>query len=263
MEKLKTRSFGSRNARRQLSGFLASVLVFVFVFEQFFVSLSYGATAGNLASASDAVRSGKVSWKNSGAGEVQIAVLSDEPLYEAGDQVCLDAYIKNNTDREIDDGLLKFKAGGILEDSVYFEDIGTVYQERQEDGEGEAAGDEASDEEKAEDGKESADKTSEDGAVSEEEGKDWGELSYTVSKPLTKEDADGADEEVMDGGEEEEMDLSRVTDLILEPGEIRYVQFYFTIDDEIEGNKSQTIKFTFSGKAEDKPVSSKKPSATW
>ena len=61
MEKLKTRSFGSRNARRQLSGFLASVLVFVFVFEQFFVSLSYGATAGNLASASDAVRSGKVS----------------------------------------------------------------------------------------------------------------------------------------------------------------------------------------------------------
>ena len=257
MEKLKTRSFGSRNARRQLSGFLASVLVFVFVFEQFFVSLSYGATAGNLASASDAVRSGKVSWKNSGAGEVQIAVLSDEPLYEAGDQVCLDVYIKNNTDREIDDGLLKFKAGGILEDSVYFEDIGTVYQERQEDGEGEAAGDEASDEEKAEDGKESADKTSEDGATSEEEGKDWGELSYTVSKPLTKEDADGADEEVMDGGEEEEMDLSRVTDLILEPGEIRYVQFYFTIDDEIEGNKSQTIKFTFSGKAEDKPVSAK------
>ncbi len=257
MEKLKTRSFGSRNARRQLSGFLASVLVFVFVFEQFFVSLSYGATAGNLASASDAVRSGKVSWKNSGAGEVQIAVLSDEPLYEAGDQVCLDVYIKNNTDREIDDGLLKFKAGGILEDSVYFEDIGTVYQERQEDGEGEAAGDEASDEEKAEDGKESADKTSEDGAASEEEGKDWGELSYTVSKPLTKEDADGADEEVMDGGEEEEVDLSRVTDLILEPGEIRYVQFYFTIDDEIEGNKSQTIKFTFSGKAEDKPVSAK------
>lgn len=257
MEKLKTRSFGSRNARRQLSGFLASVLVFVFVFEQFFVSLSYGATAGNLASASDAVRSGKVSWKNSGAGEVQIAVLSDEPLYEAGDQVCLDVYIKNNTDREIDDGLLKFKAGGILEDSVYFEDIGTVYQERQEDEEGEAAGDEASNEEKAEDGKESADKTSEDGAASEEEGKDWGELSYTVSKPLTKEDADGADEEVMDGGEEEEVDLSRVTDLILEPGEIRYVQFYFTIDDEIEGNKSQTIKFTFSGKAEDKPVSAK------
>lgn len=257
MEKLKTRSFGSRNARRRLSGFLASVLVFVFVFEQFFVSLSYGATAGNLASASDAVRSGKVSWKNSGAGEVQIAVLSDEPLYEAGDQVCLDVYIKNNTDREIDDGLLKFKAGGILEDSVYFEDIGTIYQERQEDEEGEAAGDEASDEEKAEDGKESADGTSEDGAASEEEGKDWGELSYTVSKPLTKEDTDGADEEVMDGGEEEEVDLSRVTDLILEPGEIRYVQFYFTIDDEIEGNKSQTIKFTFNGKAEGKPVSAK------
>lgn len=257
MEKLKTRSFGSRNARRRLSGFLASVLVFVFVFEQFFVSLSYGATAGNLASASDAVRSGKVSWKNSGAGEVQIAVLSDEPLYEAGDQVCLDVYIKNNTDREIDDGLLKFKAGGILEDSVYFEDIGTIYQERQEDEEGEAAGDEASDEEKAEDGKESADGTSEDGAASEEEGKDWGELSYTVSKPLTKEDTDGADEEVMDGGQEEEVDLSRVTDLILEPGEIRYVQFYFTIDDEIEGNKSQTIKFTFNGKTEGKPVSAK------
>lgn len=257
MEKLKTRSFGSRNARRRLSGFLASVLVFVFVFEQFFVSLSYGATAGNLASASDAVRSGKVSWKNSGAGEVQIAVLSDEPLYEAGDQVCLDVYIKNNTDREIDDGLLKFKAGGILEDSVFFEDIGTIYQERQEDEEGEAAGDEASDEGKTEDGKESADGTSEDGAASEEEGKDWGELSYTVSKPLTKEDTDGADEEVMDGGEEEEVDLSRVTDLILEPGEIRYVQFYFTIDDEIEGNKSQTIKFTFNGKAEGKPVSAK------
>lgn len=150
-----------------------------------------------------------------------------------------------------------------MEDSVYFEDIGTVYQERQEDGEGEAAGDEASDEEKAEDGKESADKTSEDGAVFEEEGKDWGELSYTVSKPLTKEDADGADEEVMDGGEEEEMDLSRVTDLILEPGEIRYVQFISPLTMRSKGIRARPLNSPSAARPRISRSAPRKPSATW
>lgn len=118
-----------RDARRRISGFLASVLAFVFVFEQFFVSLSYAGMPGNVASASDAVRSGRVSLEYKDAADVQMAILSDEASYEAGDTVCLDVFIKNNTDQDVTDGSLKFKAKGILEDSGYFEDVGTVYQE--------------------------------------------------------------------------------------------------------------------------------------
>lgn len=118
-----------RDARRRISGFLASVLAFVFVFEQFFVSLSYAGMSGHAASASDAVRSGQVSLEYKNADDVQMIIMSDEASYEAGDTVCLDVYIKNNTDQEISDGSLKFKAKGILEDSGCFEDVGTIGQE--------------------------------------------------------------------------------------------------------------------------------------
>lgn len=203
-----------RDARRRISGFLASVLAFVFVFEQFFVSLSYAGMPGNVASASDAVRSGRVSLEYKDAADVQMAILSDEASYEAGDTVCLDVFIKNNTDQDVTDGSLKFKAKGILEDSGYFEDVGTVYQELLE--------------EMVPSGGESSTLLFTDGGAD--------------SEFNTKDEGDNGEMSEMD---EEKEALGQLTDLTIAPGEVRYVQFYFTIDDSIEGNKSQSVDLTF------------------
>lgn len=45
--------------------------------------------------------------------------------------------------------------------------------------------------------------------------------------------------------DEEKEVLGQLRDLTIAPGEVRYVQFYFTIDDSIEGNKSQSVNLTF------------------
>lgn len=206
-----------RDARRRISGFLASVLAFVFVFEQFFVSLSYAGMSGHAASASDAVRSGQVSLEYKNADDVQMIIMSDEASYEAGDTVCLDVYIKNNTDQEISDGSLKFKAKGILEDSGCFEDVGTIGQELLE--------------EMAPSGGESSKLLFTDGGAD--------------SEFYTEEEGDEGDNGEMSEMDEEKEVLGQLRDLTIAPGEVRYVQFYFTIDDSIEGNKSQSVNLTF------------------
>ncbi len=99
-----------KDVRRKSSGLLAAAILFVFVFEHFFVPFSY-ATSPDMASASDAIQSGKVTLTNVPEEDVQIAVLSDEAAsasgYSAGQTVCLDVYIKNNTADTITDGFLR------------------------------------------------------------------------------------------------------------------------------------------------------------
>ncbi len=124
--------------KRWVSRYLVVTMMLSFVFSN---SFAYSVFAepeggeGDTASASDAVRNGKVSFKgNAGTEqEVWIAVLSHEAGYEVGDEVCLDIYIKNNTDQELTDGVLKYKAKGILEDSGYFEEMDSLYADSSED----------------------------------------------------------------------------------------------------------------------------------
>ena len=104
-----------REVRRRISGPLAAALLFVFIFEHLTAPFSY-ATSPDMASASNAIQSGKVTWTDRPEEDVQIAVLSDAASYGAGDLVCLDVYIKNNTADEITDGFLNYTGSGIEKD---------------------------------------------------------------------------------------------------------------------------------------------------
>lgn len=214
--------------RRWISGYLVLVMMLTFLFDHPFVSLSYanlsGETGGAAASASDAIRNGKVSLKNQPKQDIQITVVSDQAGYDAGDMVCLDLYITNHTDQEITEGLLKYRGRGILEDSAYFEDLSDLYQ--------------AGTKENGEEKENPAEPVSqEENETDLEEDEEW----------ETASDSDADREEYPD----------RLTDLTIAPGQSYFVNFYFTIDDEISGIKNQNIEFTFRGMLEDKTVTAK------
>lgn len=193
--------------RRWISRYLVLVMMLAFLFDHPFVSLSCAnlcrEAEGAAASASNAIRNGKVSLKNQPKQDIQITVVSEQSGYDPGDMVCLDLYITNHADREITEGLLKYRGRGILEDSAYFEDLSDLYQ----------AGT-----------------------------KENAEEQENPAEPVSR--------------EEIETDLE-LTDLTIASGQSCFVNFYFTIDDEISGIKNQNIEFTFRGMLEDKTVAAK------
>lgn len=207
-----------KETRRKSSGLLAAAILFVFVFEHFFVPFSY-ATSPDMASASDAVRSGKVALINAPEEDVQIAVISGDvdstSGYSAGQQVCLDVYIKNNTADTITDGFLKYAGRGIEKDreSTYFELI--------------------------------------EGAVRDPvpgEDEDAGE---DLPGETEERDLDTGDQDLDTGDRDpdtEERDLDKpdvLEDLVLSPGQSCHVGFYYTIKEDLRGTKDQSIEFTF------------------
>ncbi len=108
--------------RRRFSGFLAFVVMFIYVFNHTSISLFFAAPSEKTATLSDAVREGDVMWKNCPGKEVQMMAVSDQNSYGAGDFVRLDLYIKNDSDQTLTDGQLQYRAKGIVEDSGCFED---------------------------------------------------------------------------------------------------------------------------------------------
>lgn len=214
-----------KDVRRKSSGLLAAAILFVFVFEHFFVPFSY-ATSPDMASASDAIQSGKVTLTNVPEEDVQIAVLSDEAAsasgYSAGQTVCLDVYIKNNTADTITDGFLKYAGTGIEKDreSTYFELIeGAV---------GDAGLEDAEEKEIEETDGESLSGNGLSGAVRS---------------------GDEADEDTEDrelDGEDQDLEKPDVLkELVLAPGQSCHVGFYYTIKEDLRGTKDQNIRFTF------------------
>lgn len=113
--------------RRRFSGFMAFVIMFIYVFNHSFLSSSRGtgiyAAEADVSTPSEAVRDRSVTLKNHPAEDVQITVMSDQTCYEAGDFLCLDLYIQNHTGQEITDGRLRYHGRGIPEDTAYFEDM--------------------------------------------------------------------------------------------------------------------------------------------
>ena len=113
--------------RRRFSGFMAFVIMFIYVFNHSFLSSSSGtgiyAAEADVSTPSEAVRDRSVTLKNHPAEDVQITVMSDQTCYEAGDFLCLDLYIQNHTGQEITDGRLRYHGRGIPEDTAYFEDM--------------------------------------------------------------------------------------------------------------------------------------------
>ena len=130
------------NLKRWVSGYLVAVMTLMLVFNNSFAfsalaaETASGSNAEKEASASDAFKNSKVSLKNSQKEDVQFLIFSEQSSYEPGETVCLDLYIKNNTDKTITDGLLKIaRAKGIEKDSAYFEDMTDLYEaaNREED----------------------------------------------------------------------------------------------------------------------------------
>ena len=123
------------NLKRWVSGYLVAVMTLMLVFNNSFAfsalaaETASGSNAEKEASASDAFKNSKVSLKNSQKEDVQFLIFSEQSSYEPGETVCLDLYIKNNTDKTITDGLLKIaRAKGIEKDSAYFEDMTDLYE---------------------------------------------------------------------------------------------------------------------------------------
>lgn len=209
--------------KRWVSRYLVVVMMMTFVFSNSFACSVFAAPdegGERAATASDAIRDSRVKLLNKGKDDVQIVVMSDSAGYEAGDTVCLELYIKNNTGKTITEGKLKYSGGKILEDSAYFEDLSALYEEEtfQEN--------------------------------FEEEVLEAAEAEKEMERPENDSDQD----------EEEDMDDApdRLENLVIQPGQSYYVNFYYTIDEEVKGIKGQTLNFSFRGKTEEgKQVSGK------
>lgn len=254
--------------KRWVSRYLVVAMMMTFVFSNSFACSVFAAPdegGERAATASDAIRDSRVKLLNKGKDDVQIVVMSDSAGYEAGDTVCLELYIKNNTGKTITDGKLKYSGGKILEDSAYFEDLSAMYEEEEFQEERSEEQDMMPADSKSpvlesvlEQMEEEAEAALERLELEAEAG------AEVVQKAL--EGAAKAEEEAKvlendsEQGEEEEMDDTpdHLENLVIQPGQSYYVNFYYTIDDEIKGIKGQTLNFSFRGKTEEgKQVSGK------
>lgn len=153
---------------------------------------------------------------------VLIAVMSDESDYRAGGEVYLDVHIKNESDQEIKNGRLTWKGGGIEEGSAGFELCGETEEVRVSGTEDEEGAQPA---------------TGSDAA-----------LEGGTPPTATQTDAVQA--------EEQENGLSaHIENISLAPGEIYSARFLFTVSEEIERSRNQTLKFKFRGEQEGKSIS--------
>ncbi len=306
------------NLKRWVSGYLVAVMTLMLVFNNSFAfsalaaETASGSNAEKEASASDAFKNSKVSLKNSQKEDVQFLIFSEQSSYEPGETVCLDLYIKNNTDKTITDGLLKIaRAKGIEKDSAYFEDMTDLYEaanreeekpeettaEETEEGTSAEEKEELTAESSEEIGLESAETpeiteasenvedllpTESEPAVSEEENlgtevadTEAAEIKDTAAPEPTAETIEREAEETIEEGsvavedeessasaedeiseddeeeKEEEEDPERLSELEILPGKTAYINFYYTIDPEIEGMKDQKVDFSFAYTLED------------
>lgn len=120
------------NIRRQLSKVLTFVLVFVQVVGNTVPTFAEVVNRNEeyLASASNAIKDSKITAVTKEQQDVEIAVSSDMSRYDAGDMLCLDVYVKNNTANRITDSVLKFSGKGISKDTSYFEVDSDIVQFR-------------------------------------------------------------------------------------------------------------------------------------
>lgn len=311
------------NLKRWVSGYLVAVMTLMLVFNNSFAfsalaaETASGSNAEKEASASDAFKNSKVSLKNSQKEDVQFLIFSEQSSYEPGETVCLDLYIKNNTDKTITDGLLKIaRAKGIEKDSAYFEDMTDLYEaanreeekpeettaeetkaEETEEGTSAEEKEELTAESSEEIGLESAETpeiteasenvedllpTESESAVSKEENlgtevadTEAAEIKDTAAPEPTAETIEHEAEEIVEEGsaavedeessasaedeiseddeeeKEEEEDPERLSELEILPGKTAYINFYYTIDPEIEGMKDQKVDFSFAYTLED------------
>ena len=235
--------------KRRLSSALAVVLTAAMVLNMPLSIDSLGLHVSNaFASGSNADREGglwatasNAKYQKGQSQDVDIYVIAEDNEAAPGNTSSMTLYLKNNTGQTITEGTLSFKGNHIAKQDGYFEDMGTAQADSPtvivggEDPtkQTEASGEGMLYEEDGEDSKESID----------------GEASLGDQDGIAGGDDADADANDADDEDAEEEESHKLTDIDLQPGEMREIRFTYYTDDEENSTKAY-VEFSFHGEDE-------------
>ncbi len=240
--------------KRRLSSALAVVLTAAMVLNMPLSIDSLGLHVSNaFASGSNADREGglwatasNAKYQKGQSQDVDIYVIAEDNEAAPGNTSSMTLYLKNNTGQTITEGTLSFKGNHIAKEDGYFEDMGTAQADSPtvivggEDPtkQTEASGEGMLYQEDGEDSKESIDG---EASLGDQDGIAGGDDADADANDVDDEDADDED------AEEEES--HKLTDIDLQPGEMREIRFTYYTDDEENSTKAY-VEFSFHGEDE-------------
>ncbi len=282
--------------KRRMGAVMSVILTISIIFNMPLSLADFGLHVSNAyASGSNANREDSVwatasnaRYKAGSTRDVDIYVVAEDSEAAAGNMSTMTLYLRNNTQEEISDGILKFKGNHIAKEDGYFTDIqadadaevsvisggtddeteasgeGLLYQEGTLEAagagnlDGNADGDDAN---VAAAGAEMSGNAAEMSANTAERASDDADID--VDDP----DADDPDaenpedefDEIDEGDEADEVDENdeeenhTLTDISLAPGELYEVRFEFYTDEEEKSTKAY-VKFTFEGEGSERKV---------
>lgn len=235
--------------KRRLSSALAVVLTAAMVLNMPLSIDSLGLHVSNaFASGSNADREGglwatasNAKYQKGQSQDVDIYVIAEDNEAAPGNTSSMTLYLKNNTGQMITEGTLSFKGNHIAKEDGYFENMGTAQADTPtvivggEDPtkQTEASGEGMLYEEDGEDSKESID----------------GEVSLGDQDGIAGDDDADADANDADDEDAEEEESHKLTDIDLQPGEMREIRFTYYTDDEENSTKAY-VEFAFHGEDE-------------
>ncbi|MDO5348329.1 MAG: VWA domain-containing protein [Lachnospiraceae bacterium] len=220
------------------------------------VSLLYG-TGKNVFAAEDTDESGNGSrwatasnarYRQGEKKDVDIYIVANDNEIMPGNETELTLYLKNNTEEDITDGVLKFKSRYIQK-----ENAGFVSLEEAETGPGDdglSSGMEESAEELEEENRDQ--ETAEEAITTESE------TDADAAQELSEDEQEAAEQKEFQrefGSEDEEEDSSVLDGICLLSGELYPVQFTFYTDDDAEMAKA-SVEFIFKGEGESRSINS-------
>lgn len=282
--------------KRRMGAVMSVILTISIIFNMPLSLADFGLHVSNAyASGSNANREDSVwatasnaKYKAGSTRDVDIYVVAEDSEAAAGNMSTMTLYLRNNTQEEISDGILKFKGNHIAKEDGYFTNIqadadaevsvisggtddeteasgeGLLYQEGTLEAagagnlDGNADGDDAN---VAAAGAEMSGNAAEMSANTAERASDDADID--VDDP----DADDPDaenpedefDEIDEGDEADEVDENdeeenhTLTDISLAPGELYEVRFEFYTDEEEKSTKAY-VKFTFEGEGSEGKV---------
>ena len=240
--------------KRRLSSALAVVLTAAMVLNMPLSIDSLGLHVSNaFASGSNADREGglwatasNAKYQKGQSQDVDIYVIAEDNEAAPGNTSSMTLYLKNNTGQTITEGTLSFKGNHIAKEDGYFEDMGTAQADSptvivggaDPTKQTEASGEGMLYQEDGEDSKENIDG---EASLGDQDGIAGGDDADA--------DANDADDEDVDDEDAEEEESHKLTDIDLQPGEMREIRFTYYTDDEENSTKAY-VEFSFHGEDE-------------
>lgn len=280
--------------KRRMGAVMSVILTISIIFNMPLSLADFGLHVSNAyASGSNANREDSVwatasnaKYKAGSSRDVDIYVVAEDSEAAAGNMSTMTLYLRNNTQEEISDGILKFKGNHIAKEDGYFTDIqadadaevsvisggtddeteasgeGLLYQEGTLEAagagnlDGNADGDNAN---IAAAGAEMSVNTVAGAAVSENAADmaadDAGVVVDNPDAESPEDEFDEIDEgdEAAESDEDDEEETHTLTDISLAPGELYEIRFEFYTDEEEKSTKAY-VKFTFEGEGSEGKV---------